>query len=378
MAPTEAMKTPQLFIGVQAEDFLRQQEQLPRVSRKVPRSFQDQDLAFLDDGRSYTVSEEVCIEGMTTFLPEQIRIQLKPLREERVPEVTLNGSPIHEEIKNLRKGIAHCLAYTSESGEKLEIIEHLFSLLGALHITADINIESPKPKKWHYQFWKWITGVGVSLPSFREGNNSYLQKIKEAGIEARGKAVEEVNSVQQTVVLNFGDQKYVAIAPPENDQTQLELVNRVHYPRVRGYQDQEMRIDMTPSLYAGICAARPPAIDNWRTHYLRAAVVERIPLTSLSKKNVVLVNHQGIINPDGRYEDQKGFNWEPFCHEIVDKFFPIAFLEKTIGARLLGQWVCSQVSHAQELQFLQTLMKLRESLSPSRGTEKLPHSTSRV
>ncbi len=377
------MKSPRILTGDAADIFLQMKDDHHQTRVQIPEAFQDERFSHLElnSGKTWTLKEQATIVGRTTFLPEEVSISLLPLNEGEKAYLSLNGNRIPYRIENIRKGIAHCLQLSDGKSPGVEIVEHLYSLLGILRLEVGVKITADQKSSLRNWLIKKATGLGVSLPSFAECNGPFLEAIHAAGVSERSKVLPQA-SIDQALVMGFPKGGYIALQPHAQGEPGKILKNRIHYSDIPSIGSQEMSMVVEPSSYAYLATARPPAMNNWRTKWLLSQNHERIPLTSLSENNVVLVDESGVRNPKEKFQDQE-FNWEYFGHEMIDKLFPWAYLEMVLGVNLLGTWTCSAVSHAQELEFLKVLhqtliqqeaarVNARQSLARGLGSPSAP------
>ncbi len=349
------MKSPKTLYGEKADTFLHVREQEQRDSLQVPSAFRDQRFSSheQESGSTWTLSEPVELEGTTTFLPQSLSIKLLPLEGEQQQFLKINDRHIPYSIENVRKGIAHCLKISDHKSGGLEIVEHLYSLLGALRLRVGIEVKANRQMTFRNWLIKKLTGLGISMPSFAECNGPFLDAIANAGMVKTSTVLERV-SVPKTIAMHFPHGGFIALEAHKSGNPHKLLRNRINYPDIPSVGSLEMQMPLDPATYAYLSTARPPAMNNWRTRWLLSQDHERIPLTNLSEENVVLVDETGIKNPKEKFKHQD-FNWEYLGHEMVDKYFPWAYLEMVLGINLAGTWTCYAVSHAQELEFMKVV-----------------------
>ena len=367
-----------LQIGPAAEQYLREHKASSPEPISPAADFVDSRFSFMNGSRqAYTIQKDVTVEGKTTFGKVPLKITFTPFEEERTSHMIHNGSSIPMHISSLRKGFMHCLAFEGAGGERLDIVEHIASLIGTLRLRIDVVVEVLGEGSLGNRFARKLLGVPISWPSFPECNGGILDQIFSAGIETIPESERPMMTVSAPVTMSFPGGSMVAFEPLKEGQAPQKILrNGIFYPDIEAVGRQEFHYIVAADSYAKLARSRPPAFYNRRYCAIKKRRQQELPFFALNEDNVTLVGQQGIENPRESMIDSEGRNLEYFGHEVVDKLFPWTLLEESLGIDLMGTWSVYCASHAQEREFVEAfsqaakpLLKVVEAPLPQPSTD---------
>jgi len=337
-------------------------QQLDTMKRSFPEplspSADFRDERFEESNTANTLGEPFAVTGRSTFGKAELEVQFVPYANERAPQILVQDQIIPIHVSALRKGFMHCLALEGAEGQRLDIVEHVCSLIGMMRLQVDVVVkvldQGPLPSR----MIRKVLGVPVSWPSFRECNGEILDEIASHEMVSIPGTERPQMTVLEPIAMAFENGSVIGLEPGDKKL----LRNGINYPHIEGVGKQLFEWHVDRQIYARLARSRPPAFNNRRYCAIKKRGSKDLPFFALNADNVVLVGQEGIENPRDRMIDSSGTNLEYFGHEVIDKMFPWVLLEMSLGMELLGAWTTYCVSHDQERQFLEAFMKQYQHL----------------
>jgi hypothetical protein len=102
--------------------------------RRIPEKFSGREFSPLERDRFCVPSSPIKVQGISTFGSHPMEITLNPYEEARRPNFLVNGSPIPLHIEAVRRGFIHSIALENDQKQRVEIIEHIASLIGVFRL----------------------------------------------------------------------------------------------------------------------------------------------------------------------------------------------------------------------------------------------------
>ncbi|MDZ4217073.1 MAG: UDP-3-O-acyl-N-acetylglucosamine deacetylase [Candidatus Gracilibacteria bacterium] len=364
----------QLLIGSKAHEAIeRDLQDGPSAVRRPPHSLRDSRWKnVIPERRFCTLKEGVALKGRGTFGKAPVQIILKPYHEDRNPIFFDGDHEIPMDIDHLRRGLMRCLALEGEKGRRLEIVEHIISLMGAFRLNVDVIVQAHGRKPLLGRLINWAAGAGNSFPSFPECNGPFIDAIHEVGIRKLKHPDRPVATVKEPVYMGFKRGSISFEPPRDGEEDHMILSNRVNYPQCSVIDDQLAEFVMNSEQYAFLARSRPPNIVSWREKLARLVKGHKAPYFNMNRENCVIISKKGYINKDHAFDDKDGFNWEMQGHEMVDKSAIFYLLERCLGVVLRGRWSTYRISHAEEYVFLRALWKHRDLFEHLTVPQKQP------
>lgn len=290
----------------------------------------------------------------STFWNCPIDVQLLPhRRREAPPSVSVDGHLIPCTIGNVRTQLHNIAVTDGEAG--VSILEHPNAVQTALGVDMDIRVSTLADLPLRSVLQRCgLASRSVSLPTNPDCNQPYLAAFHNNLVPTGHTHYVTVN---EPVGFRFGEGSYVILEPDEGEH-KLIVDHQIEYPDIPPLGNQRMRVAMTPEFFSFIAAARTPAM-RIRASVLRTIQhfgMSRFPYTSLGLSNVVLVTKRGVQNPNEKYV-VNGRNYEPMCHELIDRIGWLKFIETEFGGRFVGKITLCRANHDREIEAARALCK---------------------
>ncbi|KKW39467.1 hypothetical protein A2454_02610 [Candidatus Peribacteria bacterium RIFOXYC2_FULL_55_14] len=332
----------------------------------VPEHFHDGSLG-IRSNLQYTLRRAAGL-GMrrSTFWNSPIDVQLLPHRRREAPSsVSVDGHLVPCTIGNVRTQLHNIAVTDGEAGAS--ILEHPNAVQTALGVDMDIRVSTfgDSPLRPVLQRCGLVSR-SVSLPTNADCNQPYLVALRD-NLVSVGRAHHV--TVNEPVGFRFGGGSYILLEPDEGGH-KLIVDHQIEYPDIPPLGNQRMRVAMTPEFFSFIAAARTPAMRARAgiLSTIRHLGMSRFPYTSLGLSNVVLVTKRGVQNPNEKYV-VNGRNYEPMCHELIDRIGWLKFIETEFGGRFVGKITLCRANHDREIEAARALCK-GDLLEQGSGVEK--------
>jgi UDP-3-O-acyl-N-acetylglucosamine deacetylase len=337
--------------------------------KNPPLKFQDDRFSDLSGSGFWTIKQPITYKASSTFGRQPVEVTLTPYQEVRPPHIHVtkengNKNQFTSTLENFRNGFCRCLALENETGERVDLIEHLTSLIGALRLKVDIHLKltgtMPLSSKIIANSLRPILGgkIGPNFPSPLDCNGVYLNKIAESGLTPLTLDPSPVVGVNTPLMFRTKN-GHIILQPPNGDNPQLILDQQYDYPHIPTIGRHRSRMIVTPELFAGLAISRAPTFPSW----IRQTILERaerwgIPLPiGLSTESTNILRTDGSSNSQKSLDDKTGYNWEIFGHEMIDKLCLLYALEQSLNVKLVGTLITHRTRHYDELKFFIAILE---------------------